>query len=79
MLTLDVTVHRAPAPEEAIDAAIACCVRVVIHQQVEVDPLGPGQHEGLPEVARVQVGRQQHDGEAARVNNLDIAPGHKDN
>ena len=36
---LDVTVHRAPAPEEAIDAAIACCVRVVIHQQVIVREL----------------------------------------
>ena len=33
------TVHRAPAPEEAIDAAIACCVRVVIHQQVIVREL----------------------------------------
>ena len=31
--------HRAPAPEEAIDAAIACCVRVVIHQQVIVREL----------------------------------------
>ena len=36
---LDVTVHRAPAPEEAIDAASACCVRVVIHQQVIVREL----------------------------------------
>ena len=39
VLMLDVTVHRAPAPEEAIDAAIACCVRVVIHQQVVVREL----------------------------------------
>ena len=38
-LILDLTVHRAPAPEEAIDAAIACCVRVVIHQQVVVREL----------------------------------------
>ena len=39
VLMLGVTVHRAPAPEEAIDAAIACCVRVVIHQQVIVREL----------------------------------------
>ena len=36
---LGVTVRRAPAPEETIDAAIACCVRVVIHQQVIVREL----------------------------------------
>ena len=34
VLKLDLTVPRTPAPEEAIDAAIACCVRVGIHQQV---------------------------------------------
>ena len=39
VLMLGLTVHRAPAPEEAIDAAIACCVRVVIHQQVIVREL----------------------------------------
>ena len=39
VLKLDLTVPRAPAPEEAIDAAIACCVRVVIHQQVIVREL----------------------------------------
>ena len=38
-LMIGVTVHRAPAPEEAIDAAIACCVRVVIHHQVIVREL----------------------------------------
>ena len=38
-LMIEVIVHRAPAPEEAIDAAIACCVRVVIHQQVIVREL----------------------------------------
>ena len=39
VLMLDLAVHRAPAPEETIDAAIACCVRVVIHQQVIVREL----------------------------------------
>ena len=34
LLVLEVAVHHTPAPEEAIDTTIACCISVVIHQQV---------------------------------------------